>query len=66
MEAPCEAPLKVALHAIEAYNAQSSSAVLDLADIFLEVCLVPHLVTQLIQCMCLGLCQLHPAQVHRD
>ncbi len=45
MEAPCEAPLKVALHAVEAYTAQSSSAVLDLAEIFLEVCLVQHLAT---------------------
>ncbi len=44
MEAPCEAPLKVALHAVED-TAQSSSAVLDLADIFLEVCLVQHLAT---------------------
>lgn len=45
LEAPCEAPLKVAIHAIEADNAQSSSAGLDLADTFLEVCLVQHFVT---------------------
>lgn len=40
IKAPCEAPLKVALHAIEQYNAQSSSNILDLAGVFLEVRLV--------------------------
>ncbi|KAL0051911.1 hypothetical protein WJX82_004365 [Trebouxia sp. C0006] len=40
LEAPCEALLKVAIHAIEADNAQSSSAGLDLADVFLEFSLL--------------------------